>query len=148
MRRFILNNSPIHGRQMVKTVIQSATFKGATPQRLYATYLSSAKHAAAIGAPAQVEPRVGGKFQAFGMLKGKFLVLIKDKMIVQTWRAVKFKKHDEDSILTLRFDKVKGGARIQIVHAFVPDHDYADIQKGWPKYYWKPWAKYLRAGDI
>ena len=129
---------------MVKTVIQNVTFKNCTPQRLYKTYLSSSLHSAAIGAPASVEPRVGGKFAAFGMLKGRFLVLVKNKMIAQTWRAIKFKKNDEDSILVLRFEKVKNGARIKLVHAFVPDHDYAAIQKGWPKHYWKPWAKYLR----
>jgi len=129
---------------MVKTVIQNVTFKGVSPKRLYQTYMSSSKHSAAIGAKATVENKRGGKFRAFGMLKGKFLVLEKDKMIVQTWRAIKFKKSDKDSILSLYFEKVKGGSRIRCVHAFVPDHDYAAIQKGWPNYYWKPWRKYLR----
>jgi len=129
---------------VVKTVIQNVTFKGVSPKRLYRTYMSSSKHSAAIGAKATVESKVGGKFRAFGMLKGKFLVLVKDKMIVQTWRAVKFKKNDKDSILSLYFEKIKGGTRIRLVHAFVPDHDYAAIKKGWPNYYWTPWRKYLK----
>ena len=129
---------------MVKTVIQNVTFRNCTPERLYKTYMTASLHAKAIGAPASVEAKVGGKFAAFGMLKGQFLVLKKNKMIVQTWRAIKFKKNDEDSILVLRFEKAGSGARIKLVHAFVPDHDYAAIQKGWPKYYWKPWAKYLK----
>ena len=129
---------------MVKTVIQEVTFKGVTPKKLYQTYMSSAGHSAATGAKAFIDPKVGGKFAAFGMLKGRFLALVKDKLIVQTWRAVKFKKGDEDSILSLRFDKVKGGSRVRLVHAFVPDHDYAAIRKGWPRHYWKPWKRYFK----
>ena len=129
---------------MNKTVIQSVTFKGISPKELYETYLNSKKHASAIGTKASIEPRVGGSFNAFGMLTGKFLVLIKNKMIVQTWRSVKFKKANQDSILVLRFEKTKDGSRIDLVHTSIPDYDYADIKKGWPKYYWRPWAKYFK----
>ena len=129
---------------MTKTVTQQVVFKRVSPQKLYATYMDERKHAAAINAPASIEAKVGGSFSAFGMLKGKFLVLVPNKMIVQRWRSVKFKKTDEDSILVLRFEKVNGGARIDLVHTSIPDHDYADIQEGWPKHYWKPWAKYFK----
>jgi len=129
---------------MSKTVTQRVIFKGLSPKRLYETYMSSKKHGAAIGAPASVEPKVGGRFSAFGMLNGQFLVLVKNKMIVQRWRSVKFKKTDEDSILVLRFEKTDGGARIDLVHTSIPDHDYAAIQKGWPKHYWRPWANYFK----
>ena len=128
---------------MTKTLTQSVTFKNCSPKQLYGIYMSSKKHAAAIGSKAAVQNKIGGNFSAFGMLKGKFSALVKNKMIVQTWRSSKFRKIDEDSILVLRFEQVKGGARINLVHAFVPDHDYEDIKKGWPNYYWKPWRKYL-----
>ena len=128
---------------MTKTLIQSANFKNCSPKQLYEIYMDSKKHAAAIGSKAAVQNKVGGSFSAFGMLQGKFLALVKDKMIVQAWRSSKFRKSDEDSILILRFGPVQGGARIHLVHAFIPDHDYRDIQKGWPNYYWKPWRKYL-----
>ena len=129
---------------MTKTVIQSVIFKGISPQKLYETYMSGSKHGAAIGAPASVEAKVGGRFSAFGMLEGQFLMLVKNKMIVQRWRSVKFKKTDEDSILVLRFEKAKGGGRIHLVHTAIPDHDHAAIQKGWPQHYWKPWATYFK----
>ena len=102
-------------------------------------------HAALTGVAASIDPKAGGKFSAFGgMLQGKFLVLVRNKMIVQTWRSVKFKNTDEDSILCIRFERVKGGARLDLVHAFIPGHDYADVKGGWPKYYWKPWVKYIK----
>ena len=129
---------------MTKTVTQSVVFKGVSPQRLYDTYMTAAKHAAAVGAPVSLEPKAGGRFRAFGMLTGTFLALVKNKLIIQRWRSVKFKKSDEDSILVLRFSKVKGGGRIDLVHGFIPDYDHAGIQKGWPKHYWKPWAKYFK----
>jgi hypothetical protein len=65
-------------------------------------------------------------------------------MIVQAWRGSHWQRTDLDSILILTFSKDAGGARISLVHANIPDHDYAGIQKGWPKHYWKPWRVYLK----
>lgn len=62
--------------------------------------------------------------------------------IVQSWRTSDWKKTDLDSILILRFSRAPRGARIALVHANVPDKWYAMIQKGWQKYYWKPWKAY------
>ena len=131
---------------MTKTLIQSVTFKNCSSKKLYGIYMDSKKHAAAIGSTAAVQNKIGGSFSAFGMLKGKFLALVKDKMIVQTWRSSKFHKNDEDSILVLRFEQVRGGTKIHLVHTAIPQHDYHDIKKGWPNYYWKPWRKYLLKG--
>jgi activator of HSP90 ATPase len=128
---------------MARTIIQRIFFKKISPKQLYETYMDSKKHAAATGSKAVVQNKMGGSFSAFGMLKGRFLFLVQGKTIVQTWRSVKFLKNDEDSILILSFKKVKGGARVDLVHAFLPKSDYAAVKKGWPKYYWKPWKKYL-----
>jgi hypothetical protein len=72
---------------MSNTVIHSVTFFGVSPKQLYDTYLDSKKHAAAIGDKASIVPKVGGAFSAFGMLKGKFILLLKDKLIVQGSRG-------------------------------------------------------------
>jgi activator of HSP90 ATPase len=130
---------------MAKTIIQSVAFKNVSAKQLYETYMDSKKHAAAIGAEASIQNKVGGTFSVWdGMLEGKNLLLIKDKMIVQTWRSTAWDKTDEDSILTFRIEEVKGGARMEMVHAFVPDHDYEGIKEGWPTYYWKPWKAYFK----
>ena len=128
---------------MSKTIIQRATFKKVKPEDLYKVYLSSQKHSAAIGAKATVQAKKGGRFSAFGMLSGKFLLLEKGKRIVQTWRSKSWKKGEADSILILRFRKIKGGAVIDLIHDSVPDYDYRPIQEGWTQYYWRPWRKYL-----
>jgi len=129
---------------MPKNIIQQVVLK-AEPVRLYAMYLNARAHAAFTGAPVAIGNRVGAPFKAFGgMLTGKVIYLLPGRTIVQRWRSVKFHKADRDSILVLNFSKVRGGTRIDLAHLHVPNHDYADIQKGWPRYYWKPWAAYLK----
>ncbi len=131
---------------MSETIVQSEYF-AATPARLYGIYLNEKKHAAAVNAAASIKAKVGGSFSAFGMLSGKFLELQKNKLIVQTWRSKSWKKSERDSILVLRFEKYRKGARIELVHAHVPDYDYRDIRSGSEKYYWNPLRKYLKDGE-
>jgi activator of HSP90 ATPase len=138
----IWKNSSLKGGAMAKTVVQKIKFK-TTPDKLYQIYMDAKKHAAATGAKVSLEPVVGGKFSAFGMLKGRFLLLEKGKRIVQTWRGKHWKKTDPDSLLILNFKKVPGGGEIDMVHTHIPNHDFKGIQKGWPQHYWRPWKKYL-----
>ena len=128
---------------MPKTILQKAVFR-TSPGRLYELYMNARLHQAFTGMPVKVQKKVGSPFQAFGrMLSGKILHLVPGRTIVQTWRSVNFRKSDPDSILILNFSKVKGGAQIELVHVGVSDQDYLGVKKGWPKYYWKPLARYL-----
>ena len=86
----------------------------------------------------------GGTFTAWnGQLRGRNLLIVPKRMIVQAWRSVNFKSGDPDSILILQFSKAPGGGRIDLVHVNVPHQDHEGVSKGWPKYYWKPWKKYF-----
>ena len=128
---------------MTHTIIQKINFR-ASPARLYSIYMNAKKHGAAIQSRyISIQPRVGGRFSAFTQLSGKFLTLKKNRMIVQTWRAESWKKSDPDSILILQFHKVRGGTRLEMIHTGIPTHDYREILKGWPNYYWNRWRKYL-----
>lgn len=129
---------------MPKTIIQAVKFK-ASPERLFEIFTDSKKHSAPTGAKASTSRKAGGKWSAFdGMIYGRNLAVIPNRMIVQAWRAAHWKKTDLDSVLILTFSKAAGGGRIDLVHANVPDHDYAGVSQGWPKYYWKPWRAYLK----
>jgi len=131
---------------MTPTIQYSATFEKATPAKLYELFADSAKHSAATGMPAKISRKVGGNWTAFDkMLLGKNLVLIPNRMIVQTWRSSEWKKSDPDSILVVSFEKVPGGAKVDLVHVGVPDYDHAGVTEGWIKYYWEPWKAYLSA---
>ena len=130
---------------MTPAIEQSITFK-ATPAELYALFMDSAKHSAATGAPARISRKVGGKWSAFGgMLLGKNLALVPNRMIVQAWRSSQWKAADPDSILVVRFEKSAGGAAtVTLTHVSVPLHDHKGVTQGWKKYYWEPWKKYLK----
>jgi len=128
----------------VTPVIHSSfSHPSATPAKLYALFMNSAKHSAATGMPAKISPKVGGKWSAFG---GKNLMLIPNRRIVQAWRASHWKKRDPDSILIVSFEKSpNGGARVELDHVGVPEYDHAGVTEGWVKYYWEPWKAYLEA---
>ena len=130
---------------MTKPIVQSVIFK-ASPEELFEIYTDSKKHSAATGAKASVSAEAGAKFTAFdNMLAGRNLVVIPGRMVVQAWRATHWKDVDLDSILVLNFSKAPGGGRVDLVHVGVPVHDHKGVTKGWPRYYWKPWKKYLKA---
>ncbi len=129
---------------MTKPIVQSVTFK-ASPAELFRIFTNSKKHSAATGAKAVVSAKAGARFAAFdGMLEGRNLLVVPNRMIVQAWRASHWKKSDLDSILTLTFSRAPGGGRIDLVHVGVPQHDHKGVTEGWPKYYWEPWKTYLQ----
>jgi activator of HSP90 ATPase len=129
---------------MTKAIQQSVRF-AATPETLFEMYVDSKKHSEATGGVARVSRKTGGKFTAWnGQLRGRNLLVIPNRIVVQAWRATHWKATEPDSILVLRFSKAPGGGQIDMVHVNVPGHDHKGVSKGWPEYYWKPWKKYLK----
>lgn len=129
---------------MTPAIEQSVTFKG-TPAELYELFMDSAKHAAATGAPAKVSRKVGGKWSAFGgMILGKNLALIPNRLIVQSWRSSAWKAGDPDSVLVVRFEKATGGATVYLSHVGVPPYDHKGVTEGWKQYYWGMWKEYFK----
>jgi activator of HSP90 ATPase len=127
---------------MAPAIQQSVRFR-TSPQSLFGMYLDSRKHSESTGAPAKISKKVGGRFTAFGhQLEGKNLLIVPGKRIVQLWRATHWKKGDW-SVLILDFSRVAGGAQVDLVHIGVPSYDHKGVREGWPKYYWRPWKKYL-----
>jgi len=128
---------------MTPVIQQTVRFR-TTPHTLFEMFLDSKKHSQSTGMPARVSSKVGGRFRAFNeALEGKNLLIAPDRQIVQLWRATHWKKEDW-SILILTFSKVAGGAQVDLVHVGVPAYDHKGVREGWPKYYWKPWKKFLR----
>lgn len=129
---------------MPKT-IQQEVLLPAPPERLFEMYLDPKQHAAFTGAEVAISPVPGSEFKAFnGMLSGRMLVVVPQRMIVQTWRSVHFGPDDPDSILVLRFYDDPAGGRIELVHVNVADQDAEQVKEGWGKYYWTPWRTYLQ----
>ena len=128
---------------MTPAIQQRVTFN-ASPHQLFRLYMDSKQHSAATHGKAVVSQKAGGMFSAFdGMIKGKTLAMVPNRMIVQSWRAKHWSKADLDSILVLTFSKTKRGAHVDLLHANVPKHDHQGVTLGWESYYWKPWRAYL-----
>jgi|SRR5687767_7531182 activator of HSP90 ATPase len=128
---------------MPRNIIMAASLP-ATPDKLFDMYLDAETHAAFTGMPVTLEPHAGGVFRAFaGMLSGKILHIEPKTLIVQTWRSANWPLTAMDSVLTLSFWAAEDGTRIELVHANIPEEDFAGVSQGWEKYYWTPWRAYL-----
>jgi len=127
---------------MTPVIQQSVRFR-ALPRVLFEMYVDSRKHSLSTGMPARISRKAGGRFSAFGgQIQGKNLLVAPDKRVVQLWRAAPWKK-DDWSVLILNFSPVAGGAQIDLVQVGVPHYDQKGVRQGWPKYYWRPWKRFL-----
>jgi len=128
---------------MPRNVIIAASLPAA-PDKLFDMYLDAKAHAAFTGFPVTIAARAGAPFRAFNdMLSGTIIHVAPKRLIVQTWRSANWPATAIDSVLTLSFWPENNGARIELVHANVPEEDFAGVSQGWEKYYWTPWRAYL-----
>jgi activator of HSP90 ATPase len=132
----------------MRSVIQQSVALPAPPERLYTMYLDPVEHGAFTGFPVTIGEKPGATFEAFGgQLSGTVVAVVPSRLIVQSWRSVKFNANDSDSTLVLSFSSVEGQpgqGQIDLVHVNVPPHDYQDVVEGWQRYYWSPWRAYLQ----
>ena len=116
----------------------------AGPERVYAAWLDTKEHGAFTGAPALVEPWVGGRFTAHdGYLHGITLQLEPGKRIVQSWRSTEFPQGTPDSRIYVDLSPVKEGTLIRIKHVDVPMGQTRLYKPGWLQRYFKPMSKYF-----
>jgi hypothetical protein len=131
----------------MRNVIQQSIALPAPAEKLFEMYLDPTAHAAITGFPVTISREAGSPFLAFNeQLRGQMLAIAPPRLIVQSWRSVKFQDDDPDSTLILAFMPQAhnpGQGRIDLVHLDVPDHDYGDVTDGWHQHYWNPWRTYL-----
>ena len=134
---------------MAKTIEQKVVFKNTTPKALYDLYMNAKLHSLITGAPAKISTKVGAAFSAHGdYIRGKNLHLVKNKLIVQTWRGTDWNKTDTDSIFMINLEPKGKNVVLYAVHANVPDKEAAGIDQGWHDYYWNLWKQYLAGKTI
>jgi uncharacterized protein YndB with AHSA1/START domain len=130
-------------------IIEQSVVLPAPAATLFEMYLDPAAHAAFTRYPVAIGDRPGAEFHAFNkQISGEILAVVPHRLIVQSWRSVKFHDDDPDSTLVLAFAPDESNpdhGRIDLVHLDVPVHDYRDVTEGWPKHYWNPWREYLRS---
>jgi activator of HSP90 ATPase len=130
---------------MPKTITQKVVFKNTSPAKLYSMYLDSKQHAAITGGvAAKISAKEGAKFSAHDeYITGKNLQLVKDKLIVQSWRGSDWNKGDADSTFILQFEPKGKDTVMYMTHANIPDKHADGIKQGWVDHYWNPWKEVL-----
>jgi activator of HSP90 ATPase len=129
---------------MPNVIQQSVEFEKATPEELFDILMDPQKHSEIIKAEVKISRREGDSFSAFnGMATGKNLTIVPNKMLVQSWRGNVWKEDDLDSIVIVTFSSTKRGAKIELVHANVPEQ-FVKVEK-WKELYWEPMKSYLRS---
>jgi uncharacterized protein YndB with AHSA1/START domain len=118
----------------------------ATPQQVYAAWLSSQAHSDFTGSPAEVDPRPGGKFSAWdGYLWGVNLELEPPRRILQSWRTSEFPEEAPDSRLELLLEAVPEGTQLTLRHSNIPEGQGEEYRQGWDDNYFQPMLVYFSA---
>lgn len=130
----------------MRSIIYQSVLLPAPASLLFDMYVDASQHAAFTGHPVTIGEDSGCEFRAFDdMLSGTMLKVIRPRLIVQSWRSMKFNDEDQDSTLILSFEEQGEEGRIDLVHLDVPESDYAGVNEGWEKFYWIPWREYLNS---
>lgn len=105
-------------------------------ERLYTAWLSGPDQTTITGAPAAVDPRVGGLFSLWeGSVTGQIVFLAKDARVAQTWRTHDFGDHMPDSRLELTFAATRTGTRLSVVQDRIPPKLHPQFVYAWTKVY-------------
>ncbi len=116
-------------------------------REVYDAWLDGPRHSAMTGAKATASRAVGGEFTAWdGYIRGKNLLLIENKKIVQSWRSTEFPEDAADSVLSIRLTERHGITEVELEHADIPAGQSVQYQSGWIEYYANPMQKYFSAG--
>jgi activator of HSP90 ATPase len=131
------------------TIIQKVLFKKTTGESLYELYMNPKMHSMITDGPVDVSEKVGSSFNAFGgYITGKILQIVKNQLVVQSWRGSDWDAKDSDSAFLLSIEQKGKDAVLYMIHANVPDEKEESLAKGWHDYYWNPWKQYLAGQTI
>ncbi len=131
------------------TIIQKVVFKNTKRESLYELYMNAQLHSMIIDGPVEIKTKVGSSFNAFsGYITGKNLQLVKNQLIVQSWRGSDWDSKDSDSAFLLSLEQKGNDSVLNMIHANVPDDKAKSLDKGWHDHYWNPWKQHLSGQKI
>ncbi len=130
---------------MKTRTIRQKVFIRTTPHEIYELLMDTKKHCELEGGKCTISRKVGGKISiSDGYITGKNLELVKDKKIVQLWRAVEdCWPEDHYSTVTFTLTKIKEGTGLAFTQTGVPVDCGDRFDSGWKEYYWEPMKEML-----
>lgn len=111
----------------------------ATPRQIFNAWLSSEGHSLMTGSPAEVQPEVGGAFEAWdGYIRGRTLELKPYRRILQSWRTSEFPEDSPDSRVEVLLNGTADGTKLTLIHTNIPDGQSEGYKQGWEDHYFTP----------
>jgi uncharacterized protein YndB with AHSA1/START domain len=118
----------------------------ATPEEVYAAWLSSEAHSAMTGGEAEMSDRIGAQVTAWdGYITGRNVELVAGRKIVQSWRTSRFDDNDPDSVIEVTLAPAPEGCLLKLRHSNVPDTHTSYENGGWRDNYFEPMRAYFAA---
>ena len=116
----------------------------ASPDEIYAAWMSSEGHSAMTGGEARIGPKKGDEIAAWdGYVHGKTLELEPSRRIVQSWRTTQFTDDQEDSRIEVLLDSKDDATLITARHSNVPSDQRGYQDGGWQQSYFTPMKEYF-----
>lgn len=116
-----------------------STMIPATPEEIYAAWLSSEGHSQMTGEQAEVQGGTGGAFTTWdGYIWGKTLELKHPYRIVQAWRTSEFPEESPDSHVEILLEGTAEGTKLTLVHTNIPAGQAEGYKEGWEEFYFTP----------
>lgn len=107
-----------------------------TPEELYNLYMSSEKHTALFRKNTKISEGIGDSVLYYNPtsyknhIHGRNLRVIPNCLVIQTLRSNTWNKDLNDAIIIIKFIEFKGGTRIQLVNANLPEKEKQVIDRG------------------
>jgi activator of HSP90 ATPase len=129
---------------MATSIIHTMLFENTTAAELYSLYMDVEKHTEVTGAATVITEEEEAEYSCYDdYITGVNLKIVKNTLVVQTWRADDWDEETPESYLTLYFEQDGDHAIVHMVHANLPDDDADNIDSGWHEFYWEPWKEFL-----
>jgi activator of HSP90 ATPase len=112
---------------------------------VYQAFTDEDEHAEITGAPASIDPTVGGAYSAYNdELTGEFTRLVPDELIVMEWRAeMEGWPPDHYAIASIELIQSSDGTTVEFILTDVPPDCVEAVDEGWRDYYWEPMGRYF-----
>ena len=111
---------------------------------VYDAFLNSEKHTKFTGAPAKIEPILGGSYSTFGgNITGSITSLEKNKLIELNWRPTAW----PDGIISrvkIKLSQSGNKTKMEFKHYGVPQDAIPMIKEGWETNYWQKLPNFLQ----
>ncbi|MBP9180758.1 MAG: SRPBCC domain-containing protein [Bacteroidia bacterium] len=131
---------------MKMQTIQQEIIFAAPAHKVYELLMDEKLHAEFTESDVSINTNIGGVFSIYdGYIAGKNIELIKNKKIVQLWRAEEpeWPEHHFSEVIFNFSDHKNFETLLTFEHRYVPEAVAKSIENGWVKYYWEPMKAWI-----